>query len=115
MNRRDFFKKTFLGITTLYIARTINNSLLFASDKVLIILSATKGKLGYKEESTIPTKKCLNCKSYKLVKDLNGVETSECELTAMVKAMKADRVLVNPNAYCNMWSKILEKKTTKST
>lgn len=105
MNRRDFFKNTMISIAV-SVSGGINKVLAKAVESTKSV-RALVGKLGYREESKLPTKNCLNCKSYKIIKDNKD---GECELVSMRKVMKSDLVIVNPKGHCVMWAKIPEKK-----
>lgn len=95
MERRDFLKRSFLGLGAILVASVANISNSVAS----VILKAVPGKLGYREKSSFPQKSCENCKNYK-------AESGECVLLAMRNVMKADVVLVEKAGYCNMWAKV---------
>jgi len=94
MDRREFFRKSILGLGAFFL---MNKS--FAK----VVQKAAEGSLGYKNESRFPNKNCQNCKHYKMSED---GESGECVLLPMKKMMKADVVLVDPKGHCNMWAKI---------
>lgn len=95
MNRRDLLKKCLFSLGTLALLQlsSLENSM------ASVVLKALPGKLGYREVSKFPNKKCQSCKHYK-------ADSGECVLAAMRNVMKANVVLVEPQAHCNMWAKI---------
>lgn len=95
MNRRDLLKKSLLSLGALALVNLASAVNALAS----VAVKALPGKLGYREESRFPQKRCDNCKSY-------NAQSSECVLQAMRNAMKAQQVLVEKAGHCNMWAKI---------